>query len=166
MTADNALKLQQSRNEFAHPGYWKLEPDRALTLAPAQAGVLRVAHGQVWATLDGPHHGPANDWGDVVLCSGEQLLLTPGQHVVVEPFGDAVNEPAYFSWEPADSVAKADAGTPGWRDASIGALDAPDDEIWVSLRPVARLLARVGEWLMYLVPGRGRVLSWYESNQP
>ena len=104
MASNNALKLQQSPTHVNAPGCWKLAPERALTFKPTQAGVLRVAQGQVWATLEGPHHGPANDWGDVVLHKGEQLTLTPGQQVVVERFGDAVNEPAYFSWEPAAPV--------------------------------------------------------------
>lgn len=167
MTANNALKLQQCTDKLAHCGYWKLPPERAITLNPGQAGVLRVAHGQVWATLDGPHHGPANDWGDLVLHSGEQLALMPGQHVVVEPFGDACNEPAYFSWEPAAGpVSPVPTDESGWRDVLARAGMPMDDEITFTVRAVGRMASRLRAWLGYFVAGRGRVLSPLESNQP
>lgn len=167
MVAHNTLKLQQSQDGVSRPGYWKLAPERAVTLDPTEAGVLRVAQGQVWATLDGPHQGPANDWGDLVLHSGEQLKLMPGQHVVVEPFGDAVNEPAYFSWEPSTALSK---GLPtdesGWRDALAQPTVKPDDEILATVRRVGRLLSKLVGFVKYLVAGKGRVLSPLESNQP
>ena len=100
MASNNATLCQAATDTAAVPGFWKLAPERAVTLNPGEAGVLRDAQGQVWVTLDGPHQGPANDWGDMVLNPGEQLRLMPGQHAVVESFGDAVNEPVYFSWEP------------------------------------------------------------------
>jgi len=107
MMISNSLKLQQYQDGFPLPGFWKLAPERAVTLNPTEAGVLRIVQGRVWATLSGPHHGPAHDWGDLVLRSGQQLRLIPGQRVVVEPFGDAVNEPAYFSWEPSTALSYA-----------------------------------------------------------
>lgn len=167
MIASNTLKLQQYRDGFPLPGFWKLAPERAVTLNPTEAGVLRVAQGQVWATLDGPHHGPANDWGDVVLHSGEQLQLMPGQHVVVEPFGDAVNEPVYFSWEPSTALVQAvPTAESGWHDALARPPVQLDDEIAISVRAFGRVLSRIGAFLMNFVAGQGRVLSPLESNQP
>lgn len=167
MNAENALKLQQCTDHLARGGYWKLPPEHAITLHPDRAGVLRVAQGQLWATLEGPHHGPANDWGDVVLHGGEQLSLMPGQQVVVEQFGDACNEPAYFSWEPSTGP-----GTPvpteesGWCDVRV----RPE----LPLRRVAvveshawgQAFSSLRSWLSYFVAGRGRVLAPLESNQP
>ena len=98
--------------------------------------------GEVWATLDGPHQGPANDWGDRVLHRGDQLQLMPGQHVVLEVFGVAANEPAYLCWAPA-------SGSPGSAAEVLG-----------------RWMAALGNTLTWLVPGRGQVLSPLECNQP
>lgn len=145
----NALKMQQSPPGAMVPECWRLPPDRALTLRPDVAGVLQVSQGRVWVTTDGPHQGPANDWGDRVLQRGEQLQLQPGQQVVLEAYGDAVNAPAFFCWEPAEThpaTAAAPTLSGGWR--------------------LARAVARLGELLSWLVPGRGRVLCGWEANQP
>jgi Protein of unknown function (DUF2917) len=84
---------------FPHrlPGTWKLAPGRAVSLRPREDGVLRVAHGHVWVTFDGPHAGPLNDLGDRVLGAGEEMQVLAGRRVVLEPNGRT--EPAYFSWE-------------------------------------------------------------------
>ena len=81
------------------PGTWKLAAGRAITLQPREAGMLRVAHGRVWATFDGPHAGPRNDLGDHVLGAGERLVLRADQRLVVEAWTD--DSPAFFSWDPA-----------------------------------------------------------------
>ena len=118
MLSTSSFRLQQSPISGLLSGYWRLVPAQACTLRPEEAGILRVAHGQVWATLAGPHSGPANDWGDVVLHSGQQITLMPGQQLVVEPLGDAVNEPAFFSWEPHQSAGMTPSGAGAfvWRD--------------------------------------------------
>jgi hypothetical protein len=82
----------------ALPGTWKLAGGRAITLQPREPGVLRVAHGQLWATFDGPHGGPLNDLGDHIVGVGEQLLLRGGQRLVVEAWNSRAA--AYFSWDP------------------------------------------------------------------
>lgn len=82
----------------ALPGTWKLVAGRAVTLAPRETGQLRVAHGCVWATFDGPHPGPLNDRGDHIVGAGAQLRIQAGQRVVIEAWNNDV--PAYFSWDP------------------------------------------------------------------
>ena len=167
MIANNTLTLQQYQDGFPLPGFWKLAPERAVTLSPTEAGILRIAQGQVWATLNGPHHGPANDWGDVVLHSGEQLQLMPGQRVVVEPFGDAVNEPAYFSWEPTTvPVQWVPVNELGWSDAPVLRSRPIGYRITAMARVSAKRLYRLTGLLRYFVAGKGRVLSPFESNQP
>lgn len=99
-----ALALTQSEpSTRCLPGTWKLAPGRAVTLRPREDGELRVAHGRVWVTFDGPHAGPLNDLGDQVLGAGEQLRVRAGRRVVLEPADRA--EPAYFSWEFAVAAA-------------------------------------------------------------
>lgn len=80
------------------PGTWKLAAGRAITLEPREAGVVRVAHGQMWATFDGPHGGPLNDMGDLVVGVGGELRLRAGQRLVIEAWDG--RSPAYFSWDP------------------------------------------------------------------
>ena len=81
------------------PGTWKLGAGRAITLRPTEAGTMRVAHGRIWATYDGPHGlGPA-DSGDQVVGSGAALPVRAGQRLVMEAWSGG--QPAYFSWEPA-----------------------------------------------------------------
>ncbi|AEG91828.1 DUF2917 domain-containing protein [Ramlibacter tataouinensis] len=79
-------------------GTWKLGVRQAVSLAPREPGVFTVAHGRLWVTFDGPHAGPANDWGDRVLGAGDRLVLGPGQRLVVEPWD--CRQAGYFSWDP------------------------------------------------------------------
>jgi hypothetical protein len=109
MTSQSALKLQQSAADAAVPGCWKLVKGQAMTLRPRQARVLQVNAGQVWVTLDGPHTGPANDWGDLFLSAGEYLNVRRGQRVVIESRGDAANTPARFGWQPVAAPAAVSA---------------------------------------------------------
>ena len=85
-------------------GSWVLPAGCAITLDVADESALAVTQGRVWATFDGPHQGPANDLGDLILDVGERLPLHVGQRVVIEPWsaGGAASEilGAYFSLEP------------------------------------------------------------------
>lgn len=101
MASQTLSQTQQSAP--ALPGTWKLTAGRAITLEPREAGTLRVAHGQVWATYDGPHNGALNDMGDHIIGVGQQLRLRPGQRLVVEASSGIA--PAYFSWDPLPVVA-------------------------------------------------------------
>jgi hypothetical protein len=94
------LALTQSQQSTPSlPGTWKLEAGRAITLRPRENGVLRVAHGRLWVTFDGPHAGPLNDLGDRVAGAGDAVRVAAGQRMVLEPVDPAV--PAYFSWDVA-----------------------------------------------------------------
>lgn len=106
MTSQNTLQMEQTAAGAALPGCWKLNAGRAVTLRPREAGVLRVARGQVWATLSGPHRGRGNDLGDHFLRPGESLTLRPGQRLVVEPWDAASDAPAWFSWDPQSAAAQ------------------------------------------------------------
>ena len=79
-------------------GTWKLAAGRAITIQPREPGLLRIAHGSVWVTSEGPYPGPLNDQGDRFLGAGEQVPIARGERVVLEPM--PAREPAYFSWEP------------------------------------------------------------------
>jgi hypothetical protein len=103
MTSQTLTQMQQSSATPALPGTWKLPAGCAVTFQPREAGVLRVAHGQVWATFDGPHSGPPNDLGDQVIGAGERLRLRPGQRLVVEAWN---MQAAYFSWDPLPPAAR------------------------------------------------------------
>lgn len=99
-------KLQQSarstmglRDNAGRVG-WCLDGRRALSFKAPRGGVLRVERGRIWATADGPHSGPLNDWGDVVLASGGQWHLSAGQRVVIEPWVAQSQDAALISWEP------------------------------------------------------------------
>lgn len=103
MTDHTTPFLQQSRPAAqALPGTWKLGAGRAVTLLPRESGFVRIAHGRVWATFDGPHE---NNRGDLFLCAGELLAVQAGQRAVIESYGSAHDAPAYFAWEPDTAVA-------------------------------------------------------------
>lgn len=105
MASQTLTQMQQSASAPALPGTWKLAAGRAITLEPREPGTLKVAHGLVWATYDGPHTGALNDLGDHVIGVGEQLPLRPGQRLVVEATNGG--HPAYFSWDPLPQRAAA-----------------------------------------------------------
>ena len=99
-------KTQQcasSLRRLGPAGSWVLPAGRAITLDVTDASALAITQGRVWATFDGPHQGPANDLGDVILNAGERLPLHAGQRVVIEPWsagGSAcASQSAYFSLE-------------------------------------------------------------------
>lgn len=98
MTAPSVAQLLQATPATALPGTWKLARGRAITLQPATNGILRIAHGRVWATLDGPHGRTPTDSGDHVLEVGRSMWVRAGQRVVIESWQR--QGAAYFSWDP------------------------------------------------------------------
>ena len=107
MSSSNFLEFQTTQSQDTVPGFWKLAPGRALSLQPRNAGLLRVAQGQVWVTLDAEQHGAGNELGDYFLHTGEQLAVNPGQHLVLEPFGRADQQAVFFEWTPSLETAGA-----------------------------------------------------------
>ncbi len=96
MTSQTLSQLHDSAPTL--PGTWKLGAGRAITLRPREDGRLRVAHGRLWATFDGPHLGAPNEQGDLVVGAGEYLNIRAGERVVAEAWdGEA---PVYFTWDP------------------------------------------------------------------
>lgn len=99
MTAQpTAAQLLQASPATALPGTWKLARGRAITLRPGTNGILRVAHGRVWATIEGPHGVTPYDSGDHVLEVGRSMWIRAGQAVVVEAWNP--RGASYFSWDP------------------------------------------------------------------
>lgn len=94
---------QSHQSTVALTGTWKLAAGRAITLQPREPGQLRIAHGSVWATCDGPHAGALNDQGDRFLGAGERMRVRRGERVVLEGWNR--NLPAYFSWDPLPQTA-------------------------------------------------------------
>ena len=158
MTLQNALQLEQPAAGTALPGCWKLDAGRAVTLRPHEAGVLRVAHGQVWATLQGPHRGRGNNLGDHFLRPGESLALRAGQRLVLEPWDHAGHAPAWFSWDP-QSAAAHHLGRPArrWSVAVVQPLDDLRLALGGVAGAVARLTTGLAGFALDLVAGRNRL---------
>lgn len=103
MTAQpTAAQLLQASPVTALPGTWKLARGRAITLRPTQDGVLRIAHGRVWATVGGAHGVHPDDSGDHVLEVGRSMWLRAGQSVVIEAWNRC--GASYFSWDPVPAA--------------------------------------------------------------
>jgi len=149
MASQTFTQTQQSC--AALPGTWKLAAGRAISFRPREDGVLRVAHGQLWATFDGPHGGPLNDLGDHVIGLGEQLVLRPGQRLVIEAW-DA-HAPTYFSWDPLPAPVRVAA--PRW-----ARVVQPLSDLRLALAlgagAAVRLVAGLAGLVWELVAGRGR----------
>jgi hypothetical protein len=130
--------LSHSATPAALPGTWKLRAGRAITLNPREDGVLRVAHGSLWATFDGPHAGLPNALGDHFVEIGDTLRVAAGQRLVLESFSRAA--PAYFSWDPLAAPAPV---------PRFGLADAlqPLADLRLALLLGARAIARLGAGL-------------------
>jgi hypothetical protein len=156
-------------------GCWHLGAGRALTLQPREAGELSISQGRVWATFDGPHPGPANDRGDLVLKPGERLQLKAGQRVVLESWGaaanasatSAANAPAWFVWQtqPAQLPLGAHSGS-RWQLTVAQPARELGHALWQTVQAFGRLIWGVAGYSEFMVAGRGRVMPVLESNQP
>jgi Protein of unknown function (DUF2917) len=197
MTASPALQAFGLRSPSTAPaGSWKLARGRAVTLHDANGAVLRITHGRVWATVDGPHAGPANNRGDIVLEAGQRLTVPPGRRVVIEPWrthtasdfrdssdssksGEATAtreaDAVYFSWDPAPAALplQMDAALQGGSRLQC-AVVYPLRDFGLALALAARALGRLawgvaglfGSVGELLTAGRGRVQPCMESNPP
>jgi len=91
-------------------GCWKLATGRALSLRPRTHGVLQIAQGQVWLTVSGSLADRPGVPEDHVLRAGKQLVIAPGQHVVMEAWDSSgAAEAVAFRW---DRVAMAPTAQP------------------------------------------------------
>lgn len=151
MASQTLSQTQQSLSAVALPGTWKLAAGRAITFQPREAGILRVAHGQMWATFDGPHGGSLNDLGDHVLGAGGELRVRAGQRLVVEAWDGQA--PAYFSWDPLPVRVRA-------RAARLARLVQPLSDLRLALvlgaGAAGRLVAGLAGLAWDLVAGRER----------
>lgn len=151
MASQTLTQTHQSLSDQALPGTWKLAAGRAITLQPREAGVLRVAHGRMWATYDGPHSGPLNDLGDHVIGTGGHLRLRAGQRLVVEAWDG--QSPAYFSWDPLPVPARVSA-------LRLARVVQPLSDLRLALvlgaGAAGRLVAGLAGLAWDLVAGRGR----------
>ena len=164
MVTKNVLELHQPCRSANLSGYWELAPGRAISLQPREAGVLRIAQGQVWATVDGPHQGHGNERGDHFLQSGQQLGVRAGQHLVFEPWSAVSEMPVYFAWTPVPSAVTVSESR--WHVAVIQPLHDLGLALLMAGSALARLVMGLAGYGEYLVAGRGRVMPQLEANQP
>ena len=173
----HALQAFGLRTQGVAPaGSWKLRCGHAVTLRDANAAVLRINHGSVWATVDGPHAGPANNRGDLVLTAGDRLTLQAGQRVVIEPWNSGAAsalEAVYFSWDPALEAAvlplSAQQRAPAGSRMQVAVMCPLRDfgsALKLAAQAFGRLVCGVAGLSEFLVAGRGRVQPCMESNPP
>ena len=156
MSNSNFPEFQTSVTDNAVPGVWKLAPGRALSMQPRQPGVLRVAQGQVWVTVDAAQQGAGNELGDYFMGAGEQLAVSPGQHVVLEPFVPGQPQGAvFFEWTPSAEIVHVPAVHNG------AAVAKPLRDLGVALGMAGTALVQLGGGLLaytrQLVVGRSIV---------
>ena len=164
MTPSNALKLHPFHGGATPPGCWKLAPGRVISLQPHEAGLLRIAEGRVWATLNGPHEGHGNESGDHFLQIGQRLHVRAGQHLVMEPWAQASEAPVYFEWTPVSAAVSQQASR--WNVAVTQPLHDLGLALLMAGGAVGRLVKGLAGYGEYLAAGRGRVLPKLEANQP
>ncbi len=91
-------------------GCFKLAAGRAVTIEPRWTGVLRIAHGRVWVTVDTPAKA-ATARGDIFLMPGDSLVLKAGERMVMEswpaisPDNSASARSSWFMWDPVAQTA-------------------------------------------------------------
>lgn len=122
------------------PGTWKLDPARAITLAPSQDAQLCIAHGRVWLTFDANHAAGSPNPGDHFLQAGEQLHVPRGQRVVLESYGRDRQAPAYFSWcTVAASVTPPVRSVSPWQVGVVQPLGDLRGAAWAGMGAAARV---------------------------
>ena len=144
-----------------HTGYWKLSAGRALTLQPREWGRLCVAQGRIWLTVDDPWRERVGLWGDHMVSAGESVVLPPGATVVVESWERAGGLPVHFNWVPQPSPAHT-----RWQREVRRPLHDLARSLHAASLALGRLLGGLAAYGEFLVAGRGRVLSRFESNPP
>lgn len=157
MASQTALFSQHFSLDRSLPGCWKLAANRAITMRPREDGVLRIAHGRVWVTLEGPHAGFGNESGDHVLAVGQEITLRAGQHAVLEAWGEANAAPAYFAWDPVPARVPHPVRELGhWQLAVAQPLADLRAAFGLALGASGRLVSGIGGFALDLVAGRAR----------
>jgi hypothetical protein len=164
MVTRNFHELHQSSAGPAASACWQLMPGRAISLRPREAGLLRIAHGQVWATVNGPRAGHGKAVGDQFLQAGQSLPVGAGQRLVFEPRGGANEAPVYFEWTPDPAAVAVRASR--WQVAVVQPLRDLGFALLLAGRALGQLLMGLAGYGDYLAAGRGRVLPELETNQP
>ncbi|MCV0440960.1 MAG: DUF2917 domain-containing protein [Hydrogenophaga sp.] len=146
---------------------WRLDARRAMTLRPHVPSRLQITQGSAWVTLGLPHQGAGNESGDHVLEAGESLEVPAGARLVMEPWplAGAGAAPVRFDWRAESEVQPAERPGRFGREVVVPSrelAEALGQAGWAFLR----LLRGVFGYSEYLVAGRGRVLTPFESNPP
>jgi hypothetical protein len=144
---------------------WRLDARRAMSLRPKVPSRLYITQGRAWVTLGVPTQGHGNELGDHMLEAGQSLAVPAGARVVMEPWQPAQATPVRFEWCGEAEAQVAEASSRFGREVAT-----PTREMVVALGQAAWAFARLVRGLLgyseYLVAGRGRVLTPYESNPP
>lgn len=138
---------QSPTGEAANPsGHWLLQTGRAVTVLSKGGGQLRIARGQVWATLGSAHDNhypwhaaplePCAVVKDYFLSAGDALVVPPGARVVLESTGRKQDLPVAFDWDYVLPSAKA-------RRASRAEVAQATGELGAALGDVRRALRRL-----------------------
>lgn len=160
MALNNHPEPPQLKACAAVPGCWQLMPGQAITLWPREAGVLRIASGQVWATVNGPHTGHGNESGDHFLKAGQVLVVGGGQRLVFEPWDAACVSPAYFDWTAV--AVDHPVSVPNWKAAVVQPAQDLGHALYAAGRALGQLLVGLarygGAWWPVRAPApRGAV---------
>lgn len=148
----------QSPSTAALPGCWKLDAGQALSLTPSSAGVLRIAHGRVWVTMD-MLRGDTQASGDLFLVPGRGLVVQAGQRVVLESSGAERGAAAYFAWDPLPQAQARAVGRALHAGRWQQAVAQPVCDLGLALGQAGTALARLALGVIGLVlpPARGRM---------
>lgn len=157
MAHQTLTQTQQSLSTATLPGTWKLGAGRAITLRPAADAVLRVAHGGLWVTFDGPQHNQLGLMGDHFLELGDQITVPAGQRAVIEPHGVAAGASTYFNWEPLSALVQPPVRVATrWQMAVLQPLADLRLALGLGLAAAGRLVLGVAGLAGALVPRRDR----------
>ena len=163
MASPSVLQSQQSVSQAAPAGkvaaivgaaaettgMWAMEPQEVLSLFPRAPALVRVTQGRIWATLNGPHSGPANAWGDVFLEPGQVLQVPAGQRLVLESLAGRGEAAACFDWLPASTLSP-------WQQAVGQPLAELRQSLGGATRAAGHLVQGLGRLAWLGVSGRGR----------
>ena len=143
---------------------WRLDTRRAMSLRPQVPSRLHITQGRAWVTLGQAHEGAGNESGDLVLNAGESLAVPAGARLVMEPWQPGAG-PVRFDW-----CAEPEARSPEPAGRFGREVVTPTRELGVALGQAGlaftRLLRGLFGYSEFLVAGRGRVLTPFESNPP